>query len=100
VSAARLAELDAAWKLSNSGNAEILSEWLLLAIRADFEDAWPALERFLTIQGRRKFLKPLYTELAKTPDGKARAQRIYEKARPGYHAIATNSIDAILGREG
>ena len=32
--------------------------------------------------GRRKFLKPIYTELMKTPEGQERAREIYPKARP------------------
>jgi hypothetical protein len=46
--------------------------------------------------GRRKFLKPLYTELAKTTEGTARARAIYAKARPRYHAVSTGTIDKIL----
>ena len=58
------------------------------------------LEQFLTSQGRRKFLSPLYTEMAKTPAGADRALRIYEKARPGYHSVSRNTIDEILGWRG
>jgi hypothetical protein len=47
--------------------------------------------------GRRKFLKPLYEELVKTPEGKARAQAIYRKARPTYHHIAVTTVDKIVG---
>ena len=46
--------------------------------------------------GRRKYLKPLYTELAKTPAGLERARAIYSKARPRYHAVSTGTIDKIL----
>jgi leukotriene-A4 hydrolase len=46
--------------------------------------------------GRRKFLKPIYTELAKTPSGLERARGIYAKARPRYHAVSTGTIDKIL----
>ena len=59
--------------LSASGNAEILGAWLLIAIRNRYEPAFPALDRFLTSQGRRKFLTPLYTELAKTDWGRTLA---------------------------
>jgi leukotriene A-4 hydrolase/aminopeptidase len=95
--AARLGELDAAWKLTENGNAEIAAAWLRLAIASRYGPAYPRLERFLTSVGRRKFLKPLYSELAKTDDGLARARAIYAKARPGYHAIATQTLDKILG---
>jgi leukotriene-A4 hydrolase len=56
----------------------------------------PALERFLTSQGRRKFLKPLYEELVKTAWGKAEAKRIYRLARPGYHSVSTTTLDPIV----
>jgi hypothetical protein len=96
VTAQRLAELDRAFKFTQTGNAEILDEWLLIAVRNHYEPAYARLEEFLISVGRRKYLKPLYTELAKTPDGKARAAAIYKKARPGYHPIAATTIDAIL----
>jgi hypothetical protein len=52
---------------------------------------------FLKSVGRRKFLKPIYSELMKTPEGQARARAIYAEARPGYHPIAQTSIDGIVG---
>jgi aminopeptidase N len=96
LSSKKMAELDRAWSLTSTGNSEILMQWLLQSIRSDYAKAWPALEDFLTRQGRRKFLKPLYTELAKSEAGKARALRIYAEARPLYHPISTNTIDGIL----
>lgn len=92
----QMAELDAAFKFSESGNAEILHAWLLRAIATQYKPAYPALEKFLTSMGRRKFLKPLYTELAKTPEGLELARRIYAKARPGYHPVSYTTIDEIL----
>jgi hypothetical protein len=47
--------------------------------------------------GRRKFLKPLYEALVKTPEGRARALEIYRKARPTYHPIAVTTVDEIVG---
>ncbi|MDQ3243029.1 MAG: M1 family metallopeptidase [Gemmatimonadota bacterium] len=92
----RLAELDKKFSLSSSGNSEKLEAWLLIAIRNRYEPAFPALEKFLTSQGRRKFLSPLYTELAKTEWGRAMATDVYRKARPTYHSVATGTIDQIL----
>jgi aminopeptidase N len=93
----RMADLDAAFRFTESGNSEILNAWFLRAIRSGYEPAYPALERFLTGMGRRKFLSPLYTELAKTPAGAELALRIYEKARPGYHPVARQTVDEIVG---
>ena len=93
---AKMAELDARFKFKESGNNEILAAWLELAVDNKYEAAYPALENFLTVQGRRKFLKPLYTKLAATPEGLERAKRIYAKARPTYHSVSVQTIDEIL----
>lgn len=91
-----MAELDRAFGLTQTGNSEVVSQWLLMAIRNDYNTAWPRLESFLVQVGRRKFLKPLYEELVKTPAGAERARAIYAKARAGYHPMATATIDGIL----
>ena len=94
--ARRMADLDGVFSFTRSGNAEILYEWLRLAIRHGYESAYARLEQFLVEVGRRKYLKPLYQDLAKTPAGKKRAKSIYAKARAGYHPIAVTTVDEIL----
>jgi len=93
---AQMEDLDRAFKFSATGNSEILHEWLMQAIAKGYEPAWGPLEKFLQRQGRRKFLKPLYQKLAESEGGLARARRIYEKARPTYHAVSRGTIDNIL----
>jgi aminopeptidase N len=93
----RLAAVDEAFGLTRTGNSEVLFQWLLVAVRRGYEPAYPRLESFLTEQGRRKFLKPLYEELVKTLGGKERALAIYAKARPTYHPVSVTTIDAVLG---
>ena len=96
LTAAQLADLDRTFGLTQRGNSEVLFAWLRIAIRHRYQPAMPALERFLTAQGRRKFLRPLYEDLMKTDWGKAEARRIYAKARPLYHAVATTTLDPIV----
>lgn len=91
-----MADLDANFKLTSSGNSEILVAWLRKAIANRYEPAFPALDRFLTSQGRRKYLSPLYTDLARTDWGRAMAADIYRRARPTYHSVSVGTIDAIL----
>ena len=93
---AQLTDLDRTFRLSERRNAEVLFAWLRVAIRNHYEPAMPALERFLTSQGRRKFLKPLYEDLMKTDWGKEEARRIYAKARPLYHSMSTTTLDPII----
>jgi leukotriene A-4 hydrolase/aminopeptidase len=96
LTAEQMKELDLALKFTKRTNAEILFQWLLLSVQHRYEPAYPRLEEFLTAQGRRKFLKPLYEELVKSPEGKERARRIYAKAKATYHPIALATIDAVL----
>ena len=91
-----MGELDRAFKLTGSGNSEVAFQWLLMSIKNNYEPAYARLEEFLLSVGRRKFIRPLYQELAKTPEGRGRALEIYRRARPTYHPIAVSSIDEDL----
>lgn len=93
---ADLARLDRTFGFTKSGNAEILTEWLGMAIRAGYRPAETRTREFLTTVGRRKFLKPIYEELVKTPEGKRRAQAIFAEAKAGYHPIAAATIAGIV----
>jgi aminopeptidase N len=96
---ARLAELDRALNLTQSGNSETLFAWLQLALANRYEPAVPAAERFLLAQGRRKFVAPLFTTLMGEGEwGRPIAQRLYGAARPGYHAVTTGTVDKTMGR--
>ena len=94
--AEQLAELDAAFGFTNSGNAEILTAWFPHTLRAGYAPADAAVEKFLRHVGRRKFLVPLYRALLALPDGAVRASAIYKEARPNYHSVATGTLDALL----
>ena len=72
-------------------------QWLLMTVKADYQPALPKVGPFLKSVGRRKFLKPIYTELMKTPEGERLAREIYREARAGYHPIAQATIDGIVG---
>jgi len=92
----QLDDLDATFGLSARRNSEVLFAWLRIAIRHHYPAAMPAVERFLTTQGRRKFLRPLYEDLMASAWGSATARRIYASARPTYHAVAVHTLDAIV----
>ena len=89
----QLGDLDRTFGLSKRGNSEVLFDWLRIAIRNHYEPAMPALEHFLTSQGRRKFLRPLYEDLMAADWGKPLARKIYAEARPLYHAVSTGTLD-------
>jgi hypothetical protein len=92
----RLAELDSAFALSGAANSEVLFAWLRLGTRSHYDAVLPAVRRFVTAQGRGKFVIPLYRELMSTSWGLAEARRLYAEARPRYHALVTTALDAIV----
>jgi hypothetical protein len=89
--AAHMRRLDTAWHLTQTGNDEILDQWLLMAVRNHYEPAYPRLEEFLTTVGRRKYVRPLYEAM-----DRKHAVAIYDKARPMYHPITQATIDALI----
>lgn len=92
----RMRELDKAFSLTESTNAEILGEWLVMAAHNRYEPAYTRMESFLIEVGRRKFLTPIYRALVASPEGREQARAIYAKAKPGYHAISRRTISALV----
>ena len=93
---AKLAELRSTFKLGADGNAEIALSWLELVIRAQYEPAYPDLERFLLGTGRWRLVETLFRELSRTESGRALGQRIYAKAKPGYHRSIQDAVERLL----
>jgi hypothetical protein len=94
----QMTALDSFGNFTASGNSEIIAEWSVIAIRNNYEKAYPKIESFLIHTGRRKFLTPLYEEMVKTEEGKIMAKKIYSQARPNYHFVAVNTLDPIVNK--
>ena len=88
--------IDEEFNFTNSGNAEIESEWFTLSAQKGYTAAYGNMQNFLIGVGRRKFILPIYKALIKTAEGKKLAQEIYKKARPNYHSVAYRTIDELL----
>ncbi|HLS82139.1 MAG TPA: leukotriene A4 hydrolase C-terminal domain-containing protein [Steroidobacter sp.] len=99
VTAAQLAQLDAAFDLTAEKNNMIVHSWLKNAIRAEYAPAWPRLEQFLTSIGRRMLVKDLYEELMHTPEGAQRARSIYAKARSLYQVPLAQQLDELMAKD-
>jgi len=96
MSTAQMEELDEYLQFTYSGNSEMLTAWMIHVIKHEYEPGYQNLENFLVSSGRRKFLVPLYGEMARTDAGMAMARRIYAKARPNYHFVSVSTIDEML----
>lgn len=92
----RLNQLDTRWGLTQISNHEIAHVWLRVGLRCGYSVIDQRLERYLIEIGRRKLIVPLYQDLLKTEAGRKRALAIYAQARPGYHPIVQNTLDALL----
>ncbi|RZA23257.1 MAG: aminopeptidase, partial [Proteobacteria bacterium] len=92
----KMQQLDTAFGFTRSGNSELLFAWLMHVVKQEYQPGYAALEQFLVHTGRRKFLTPLYAELLKSENGKARAKVIYKLARPNYHAVSVSTLDDLF----
>ena len=96
LAAERLNALNGTLRLNEAGNQEVLFAWLSLAVENRYEAAVQPLERFLTAQGRGKFVRPLIQALAKDVQwGRPIASRIYARTRPLYHPLVTRDLDEL-----
>jgi leukotriene-A4 hydrolase len=100
LSLAQMQALDDAYHLTGTHNAEIAFRWYRLAIGSDYEAAYPAMREHMVRIGRRILVVPLYAELAKTPQGKALAEKIYAEAKPGYHPMTRAAVEKALENPG
>lgn len=92
----QMSELDATFKFTQSGNAEVLAAWFEQCISNDHDESYARLDEFLSTVGRRKFLVPLYSAMLGTEKGRIMAQAIYKHARPNYHSVSVHTIDDLL----
>ncbi len=87
--------LDNSFHFTTAKNSEIADLWYIMAIRADYEKAYPEMDKFLSVTGRQKFIIPLYEEMIKT--GKIEmAKSVYKKYRANYHPLAQSKLDKIV----
>ncbi len=94
----KLKQLDAAWHLTGTPNAEIGMRWYSHAIVAGDKAVWSAAAEHMTRIGRMYLTTPLYKAFAKSPQGLAYAETVYAKAKPGYHPMTQKAVERILDK--
>ncbi len=88
--------LDREFNFTEKGNFVVKRQWFIPAIRHKYTLAYPAIEQFMIATSRTGSLQSLYREMVKTPEGKAWAKRIFDKAKPGYHLTTVEAIRQIV----
>jgi len=95
LSQANFTELDNAFDLSTSQNAEIAFAWYMQSIKGGYVPAMAPLDDFLIRVGRGKFIYRLYQALIDAGQREWAAE-VFARARSGYHPIAQRRIDTIF----
>jgi len=88
--------LDKSLNLSNSGNAEILCQWYVIAVSSGYHQVLDQVELFLGRVGRMKFIKPLFKALKDHEHTAEKAQKIFDKLKQSYHPIARGVLEKML----
>lgn len=95
-----LEAVDERFGFTASGNIEIATAWLELAVASGYVFAQPAVDAglagFLTRHGRALYIRRVYERLVTTDRGLERAREIYAIARPTYHPVSQAVVDRIV----
>ena len=94
----KLQQLDAAWHLTGTPNAEIGMRWYSHAIAAGDKAVWKAAAEHMTRIGRLYLTTPLYKAFVKTPEGLAYAEQVYAGAKAGYHPMTQKAVEGIIAK--
>ncbi len=76
-----------------SQNSEILFRFCMLAVQSEHVDIYPTVVRFITSQGRMKYIRPLYRAMfASSSKARGIAVDTFIKNKDFYHPIASKMI--------
>jgi leukotriene-A4 hydrolase len=87
-----LREMDELYHLASSKNSEILMRYCELAIPAEDARILPIATRFITTQGRMKFVRPLYKLLYQSEMGRELAVSTFLQHKDFYHPICAKMV--------
>eukprot|EP00475_Leptophrys_vorax_P037942 TRINITY_DN6605_c0_g3_i1.p2 TRINITY_DN6605_c0_g3~~TRINITY_DN6605_c0_g3_i1.p2 ORF type:complete len:668 (+),score=206.65 TRINITY_DN6605_c0_g3_i1:120-2006(+) len=93
-----LSRMEEQYHFSESKNSEIKFRWFMISLKAKETKVFDKVFEFATSQGRMKFTRPLYREVAKvSPEAKALAVDVFTKHRSFYHSICEKMVAKDLG---
>ncbi len=98
LSTGKLAELDANFRLSDSGNAEISRTWFIQIAERKHRPAYEKLEAHLNRYGRTRLVDPVYRALAENGEDFELAKGMFAAARSKYHPITINKINTTFAK--
>jgi leukotriene-A4 hydrolase len=91
-----LAKIDADYNLTLTVDPECKQRWLPLAIRKGYNVALEPAHEFISVQGRLKYLNPIYLALIQSGQKELAVQWFNENI-DFYHPLAITSLKKMLG---
>ncbi|MGX5913488.1 M1 family metallopeptidase [Aliidiomarina sp. Khilg15.8] len=95
VSDEQLARMDEEFELTATRNNSVLSVWLAIAIKHDYEPALHRVEEMLLGMGRLSYIVRVYQALHEANPERAKA--LYEQAKPRYHQLTRAAVESAMG---
>lgn len=96
LSLATVVDMKKMYQMHESQNSEVLFRFCMIAVEAGDESIIPVVVRFITSQGRMKFVRPLYRALYRSSMGKDIAVSTFLENKDFYHPIAAKMLAADL----
>ncbi|KAL3925632.1 MAG: hypothetical protein SGILL_000283 [Bacillariaceae sp.] len=87
-----LQAMNGLYHFAESRNSEILHRYCQLAVASEDASILPVVVRFITTQGRMKFVRPLYRSLYRSDFGRDLAVKTFLNNADFYHPIASKMI--------
>ncbi|KAK8728434.1 hypothetical protein OTU49_009298, partial [Cherax quadricarinatus] len=84
----KLEKMDELYSMSSRNNSEIKFRWLRLGLKAHWNDQADEALKFVTEQGRMKFLRPIYRDLYEWKDMRKQAVSTYEANKSSMMHVA------------
>lgn len=81
-----------AYKMHETHNSEVLHRFCMISVAAGDATIVPVVIRFITTQGRMKFVRPLYRALFASKMGRNIAVKTFVKHRDFYHPVCAKML--------
>ncbi|KAI8386909.1 peptidase family M1-domain-containing protein [Blakeslea trispora] len=94
---ALIVKMDELYQFTSNYNADLRLRWQQVCLMASYEPIYPEVVKFITEQGRMKFVRPLYRLLYQAKNGSDLAVSTYLSHKSFYHPIAAQLIEKDIG---
>lgn len=92
----KIEKMDKIYNFTESTNGEIQSRWYELCLNLNWDKIVEPTLKFITSQGRMKYVRPLYRALYNSKVGRDKGIECFKKNRNFYHSICAKMIEKDL----